>query len=394
MKRILHVILIVIFVSPLVMAQSNGIVFEPLDGDDDVRDGIVTRNPTMGACCIDNACEFTSEEQPCLDAGGTWYEGETCPEFECPIDPCLDAVWHNGLPPAYGAYASQCDPVYPFSIATADDFILPGEPGQDLIEITGVVAWFSHWNADPLATPADYDGVTVTIYNDAGGEPGGHPIDGDPDCAVVGDYVFHEYYQPDQFDYLEEFIGVWRLSIEIPDLTLNSGITYWLSIEPVMLFDPFGQSGNTPTDQQTGSLPVQYGQFMEWGPVGDFDISFCINGALHPPCDYIPGDCDHNGVPLELGDVVALISNYRNILPPYYICYCPPHGDYAASADPNGNCVAFELSDVVAEIDAYRGLYTVSGCEDCPGSDRLLPGGDDQPILAPLLKSKAKDKTE
>ena len=342
----------------------------------------------MGACCIDNVCEFTSEEQPCLNAGGTWYEGETCPEFQCPIDPCEDAIWHNGTP-TRGGYASQCDPAFQFYATPTDDFILPGEPGQDLIDITGVVAWFHHWNADPRATPADYDGVTVTIYNDAGGVPGGNPVEGDPDCTVAGDYVFHRYYEPGQFLYLEEFTDVWRLQFEISDLTLNSGITYWLTIQPVMQFDPYGQSGNTPSDQQTGSLPMLWWGWY-WVVVLDSDISFCINGTL-PPCDYIPGDCDANGIPLELNDIMTMIGMYRGTVMPPYECYCPPHGDnFTPTADPNGNCVANELGDVVTEIAAYRGSDTASGCPDCPGLRRLLPGGDDQPVQAPSLKSKTR----
>jgi hypothetical protein len=50
-----------------------------------------------------------------------------------------------------------------------------------------------------------------------------------------------------------------------------------------------------------------------------------------------------------------------------------------------------ELGDVVTEIGAYRGTTTASGCEDCPGSGRLIPGGENQPIT-PALKTRAKNK--
>ncbi len=95
-------------------------------------------------------------------------------------------------------------------------------------------------------------------------------------------------------------------------------------------------------------------------------------------CDYTPGDCDHDGFPLELNDVLTMIGNYRGTVAPYYICDCgvdPPGSYFAATADPNGNCVANELTDVVIEIGAYRGLAEVSGCPDCPGSGLLLRGG-------------------
>jgi hypothetical protein len=108
-------------------------------------------------------------------------------------------------------------------------------------------------------------------------------------------------------------------------------------------------------------------------------------------CIYIPGDCDHNGTPLALGDVIAMIGMYRGSAVPPYQCSCPPHGDdFTPTADPNGNCVPLELGDVVTEIGAYRGSATASGCPDCPGTLRLLPGGDDRPLVMPRLKSKVR----
>lgn len=116
-----------------------------------------------------------------------------------------------------------------------------------------------------------------------------------------------------------------------------------------------------------------------------------IFGSGGSDCVYIPGDCDHNGTPLELGDVIAMIGMCRGIIDPSYTCICPPHGeDFAATADPNGNCIALELGDVVTEIAAYRGTGSASGCTDCPGSGRLLPGGEDSPLVTPSLKSRAK----
>ncbi len=138
---------------------------------------------------------------------------------------------------------------------------------------------------------------------------------------------------------------------------------------------------------------------------GDFrlgDNSCCIGageggvdigalGAGCEPCAYTPGDCDHNGIPLELADVMAMIGMYRNMVEPFYTCYCPNHGsNFAPEADPNGNCVALELGDVVREIGAYRGSATAEGCIDCPGSLRIAPDKKEKPLIAPSLKAKAK----
>jgi hypothetical protein len=105
---------------------------------------------------------------------------------------------------------------------------------------------------------------------------------------------------------------------------------------------------------------------------GESDVyAVRLTSEFIPQCDYIPGDCNHNGVPLELGDAIAMIGMYRGTVDPSYICDCgvdPPGAEFAATADPNGNCVAFELGDVVTEIGAYRGTQQASGCPDCPGS--------------------------
>ncbi len=106
-------------------------------------------------------------------------------------------------------------------------------------------------------------------------------------------------------------------------------------------------------------------------------------------CVYTPGDCDYNGTPLELGDVIAMIGTYRGSLAPPYECSCPPHGsNFTPTADPNGNCVANELSDVVTEIGAYRGTAEASGCADCPGDRRLGHKDEDERLMVTPLKSK------
>ena len=88
------------------------------------------------------------------------------------------------------------------------------------------------------------------------------------------------------------------------------------------------------------------------------------------PCSYFPGDCNNNGAVLELNDVLFMTSFYRGSIAPNYLCECgedPVIYNFAATADPNGNCIPNELSDLVIEIGAYRGTSYVSGCPDCPG---------------------------
>ena len=154
--------------------------------------------------------------------------------------------------------------------------------------------------------------------------------------------------------------------------------TTWLS--PVCLYD--GVTYYWRVLASNGHAPDIY---------CDEVFSFTVDESSD--CVYTPGDCNHNGVPLELGDVIAMIGMYRGGVEVPYTCNCPPHGaDFAPEADPNGNCVAFELGDVVTEIAAYRGAGSASGCEDCPGSRRLARDGENLPAAIPDLKIKAAEK--
>ncbi len=127
------------------------------------------------------------------------------------------------------------------------------------------------------------------------------------------------------------------------------------------------------------SLRIMYIDDNDAGAAWNSEGVWTLNDVLYldvpalllATCDYIPGDCNHNGTALELGDVIAMIGMYRGSVVPLYECSCPPHGyNFPATADPNGNCIANELIDAVAEIQAYRGSGTVSSCVDCPGSGR------------------------
>jgi hypothetical protein len=104
-----------------------------------------------------------------------------------------------------------------------------------------------------------------------------------------------------------------------------------------------------------------------WSVVPETD--FCGLYFESDTCIYIPGDVNRNGTPLELVDVLAMIESYRGSIETY-MCTCTegsPYLGFAATADPNGNCVANELGDVVTEMAAYRGTVAASGCPDCPG---------------------------
>ncbi|MBN2561639.1 MAG: thrombospondin type 3 repeat-containing protein [Phycisphaerae bacterium] len=41
--------------------------------------------PPKGACCVGYTCVATTTEGYCGTLGGTWYGGETCPQYSCPV---------------------------------------------------------------------------------------------------------------------------------------------------------------------------------------------------------------------------------------------------------------------------------------------------------------------
>ena len=132
-----------------------------------------------------------------------------------------------------------------------------------------------------------------------------------------------------------------------------------------------------------------------WSPPG---------GSVEPEQDYCglhfatyyhyhAGDCNCNGVPNELPDVIYMIGMYRGNIPPCFACFCPPHGGgFPMMATVDSNCVVMELTDVVSQIYAYRFDYELWGCPDCPGILGILPRDENRQQPIPFLKSRVKDK--
>ena len=226
--------------------------------------------------------------------------------------------------------------------------------------------------------PSDCDpgGLTYPIYEySRGGSPfrcsitGGYVYRGDDIPDLQGIYFFADYCSDQIWSFRYDGNNISEFEDRTSELDPGNG----LSIDDI---SSFGEDGS-------GELYI-----VDLG--GEIYKILPVSAS----CEYIPGDCDHNGTPLELGDVITMIGMYRGTVAPPYECSCPPHGDnFTPTADPNGNCVALELGDVVTEIAAYRGTGSASGCEDCPGLLRLSPGGENQPLTMPSLKTKAVKNT-
>jgi hypothetical protein len=64
-----------------------------------------------GACCVDAVCVATNFQRECEDLGGSFFEGETCPEYECPetdADFIVQAPYTSSIRTTCGA-GYDCD---------------------------------------------------------------------------------------------------------------------------------------------------------------------------------------------------------------------------------------------------------------------------------------------
>jgi hypothetical protein len=288
MKRVLFITLIALFAAAVASAQSNKIVFGPLEGDD------------AGVLTVHNGEDIEIE---------IWVRTD-------PSNPNLIEGMCIGL--------MSADSI----IADRNCAVLNPENNWDYFWCDGP---FYHDGEDNFPIPQGHTAETIVVI-------------------CWHDLPYLCFSNQGEWDYFGSFL-----------MTCNTGvvenITYWSLSEGWYPHSGQGTSWSFYTPPGGSITPEQ---------------DFCSLYFEAYPCLYIPGDCDHNGTPLELNDVLAMIDFYRGEMEPNYRCGCGEdpiiHG-FAPTADPDGNCIPNELNDVVTEIGAYRGTISASGCPDCPGSE-------------------------
>jgi hypothetical protein len=315
--------------------------------------------------------------------------GTVCPPPPPNLCDAEGLIYGNGAPsdPA-SAYASQCDPVYPFAAGLADDFVLPG---AGAVTIGSVVAYIGFWNHSPVATPENLTGMMITIYSDNAGSPAGKPISGDPNCAheelMEGGIVSSQFVSPDNFIYNRWTWDVWQIECTLAPVELTAGTTYWLEIAPVLPdFVNFGQSGLANTNGTTGAgamliFPLVPG-YEQWAILDPpIDVAFCFN-VQGASCAYVVGDINGNGAANGI-DVTYGVSYFKGGDPPPIICLdCPGPGQTMyAGGDVNGNCT-FNGIDITFYVGYLKGSQpALLFCSDCPPANPNPPS----PAVAPAF---------
>ena len=360
--------------------------------------------PPTGACCVDEVCVATNYEEECDVLSGQWYVNEDCVDFTCPALPrtCDDTltVYTNGnQAPNINEYAvAQCDPVYPFQAATADDFILPG---ADSVDIGGIVTWTWHWNGN-LNGPGDYEGINVVVYENDDitipgvNRPAGTPVDGDPNCThaanIPGGIVYETTILPGDFLYVALGSDYYRVDIPV-NVRLAPGVRYWLEVQPIMQFGLAGQSGLTNSDTQTGEYLQRYfpvASIPDWTSSGDLqDMAFCLlaPGAGGDCCDYIVGDVNgsnsYNGLDITYG--VAYFKGGSGPLCPD--CTVDDCNSFNYCGDVNGSN-SYNGLDITYGVAYFKGGPAPISPSDCPPCVGVSSG-----FGAPETPSVIKTKT-
>jgi hypothetical protein len=351
-----------------------------------------------GACCVDYECVATNYESECDALGGEWAIGETCPDFQCVLDcNAPELVYANGeTAPVISQYnVAQCDAVYPFQFATADDFTLPG---TDSVEIANVIAWTWHWNG--TATPADYEGVNVVIYNNddisypGTNMPAGEPVDGDPNCShienIPNGIVYMTTLAPGSFNYIALGTSEYLARLELPvDVKLAAGVKYWLEVQPIMQFGLAGQVGTRNSDLQTDDYCMRFAPMFgddPWTTQDDsVDMAFCLLG---PPtggdCDYVTGDVNgsdsYNGLDITYG--VSYFKGGSDPICPFGSCPIPPCDAFFYCGDVNASC-SYNGLDITYGVAYFKGGPGPLPCPDCPpsGGPASDNGGPETPSV-------------
>ncbi|MEE9553868.1 MAG: IPTL-CTERM sorting domain-containing protein [candidate division Zixibacteria bacterium] len=252
---------------------------------------VTCEDPPLGACCNDETSECT-ENVARLDCQAPlrWAANTLCADLipECGLAFCEGAIYSNGEPEQdlNRRSLAHCNPETPYFAGRADDFELQG---TGPVTITGVAAGFQHWRpGDPdfQGTPANYEGVNVTIYatDPSDNAPGGEPL---TDCShqdnMGGDGIIGTVYlEQGEFTYTdltaEYGFQCWMLDLPV-NITVDTNTKYWLEILPVMLFSVGGQSGWLHSDAQNGEFamgfaPLHYNH-DDWTSMG-VDNVFCL----------------------------------------------------------------------------------------------------------------------
>jgi len=224
----------------------------------------VTGEPaSTGACCLDGNCVATTSFDECNQAGGFWYEGETCPEFECPCT--ADSIWDNGVPDYRDGLACARAVQGPMEAWVVDDVTFTDH----------VIVRDLHWWAISLDSYDWQNTDDLIILEDAGGMPGNVVYE-------MWDVPNTRIYMgiPNPWGYPQYYYSIEGLNIPLPPGT------YWFGMRPVDQDDGGASYHLTSAPNGTNEcyfksdyfgVPDWRSSSDQWGEA--YDLAFCVTGT-------------------------------------------------------------------------------------------------------------------
>ncbi len=142
------------------------------------------------------------------------------------------------------------------------------------------------------------------------------------------------------------------------------------------------RAGNLPAGAYTGNIYLESND-----PTNPSDTIPVTMNIVAPPCPYIPGDINGNGVPNGI-DVVFGVNYFKGVsIPPISCDMCPEPSPFYAAGDVNGNC-SFNGIDVTYFVRYLKGeVSALLSCSDCPPAPGAVPAA--MPIMMPMQKVKS-----
>ncbi len=336
---------------------------------------ILTIDEIVGACCVDEECVGTISESDCLSQGGSWYVGQSCPEFDCALD-CLTQVPNQ----VDGIFSDlDCGECTSGLQLLAENFVIPNET-----DVLSLVFWGGYFPDNIIMETDDF---SIIFLEDNAGVPGAEIT---AITNVSADDKFDtgvDLFGVDEYQYTIDIsaYGVHLLPgtyfVEILNNTVeNTDSWFWETGDLDLIVGVPGQAW-------TSTLPEE-----PWNYDAETDM------ALYIVCEGGGGACgsyvvgDYNGSELfNVADIIAAFSKLKTGSPDAdLLCECPP-GDnaWAVAMDVNNSC-AFNVADVIAGFSKLKtGSPELVPCELCPPDGSPSPDGD-QPLIVPNLESKAK----
>lgn len=307
--------------------------------------------PPTGACCVDQVCVATNLQVECDALGGMWFEGETCPEFQCP-SLLLDC------PAGTTLFAQPLHfPDDGWTLGVSDQGF-PYKRYENFSGVSGEICDVHWWGGEmdgSLVNCTHTNVFEISFWDNVGGQPGTMvcgPYQVSPSRVSTGLY-YHTSYQILAYEY----------STVVPCCALTDGFVsiyglgdglcraWWLS----------GFNGDSYHCAET--VPGS-GAYVCGDPDNNFDFSVCLTGEYVETygacCDDETGICNDG---IEMSQCLAPLRFAANTLcadldPP---CGLIP----GACCEPDGACFV-ALEDDCVDPNTYMGDWTDCDPNPCP----------------------------